>query len=143
MSLFEDEKFQPVGAGKGKWLVQYGGFSENVKYENENFINEMENIGYLKLSRQDGAIFHMFISKLNHGDVITTTGMLEKKVELKNVIVNSIDSKKDLQYHYEEHWSCLSKDVVPDRSYLEKQLKKLPERVYDLAVKIYMQSMGL
>lgn len=141
---FASENFESCGSGKGKWMVQYGGITDKVKYTNENSMNAMHTIGHVKLEREDGTVLYMFISKLADQEVITTTGLAEKKLTMGKVILNSIDPRQSLDYHYTSHLNCFEgKTPDSDRVYLEKQLKKLPDRVYDLGIRAVMEAMGL
>jgi len=89
-------------------------------------------------------VLYMFISKLADQEVITTTGLAEKKLTMGKVILNSIDPRQSLDYHYTSHLNCFEgKTPDSDRVYLEKQLKKLPDRVYDLGIRAVMEAMGL
>ncbi|HCL55979.1 MAG TPA: hypothetical protein DHW82_03100 [Spirochaetia bacterium] len=145
MSQFGDENFNKTGTGKGKWEIVYGGISEKIKYENENFINEKQTIGYCKIARQDGGIAHVFISKLPDGkEIVTTTGMQEAKAEIGKTLLNSLPPLADLETHYQSHLKQMgSQTPIPDKKYLEKQLKDLPETVFELGKKAVMQKMGL
>jgi len=144
MANFEQEGFSKVSDGKGKWEVVYGGISEKIKYTNENFINAANTIGYCKLLRQDGITAHLFISKAGDQEIVTSTGAQAKKLELGNTLLNSIDPKSDFNLHLQSHLQCLEgKSPLADKKYLEKQLKELPDKVYELAKQAVLKSMGM
>jgi hypothetical protein len=145
MNGFKDENFESIGKGKGKWQVQYGNISEKVKYTAEYFINEKETIGYTKVERKDGQVVHIFISRMPDGkEIITTTGIQAGQLKIGSVLLNSISPQGTLEEHYHSHIEHFGgKFPLADRKYLERQVKDLPDRVYELAKTAILQKMGL
>lgn len=142
---FEDMGFILVSQGKGKWSLNFGGITESVKYIHENFINPDSSIAYCLIQREDGQKAYIFYSILEeHKELLTTTGATTKKMEVGKTFLNSLHPKEGLEAHFLSHLSCLKeKKVVIDKKSLEKKLKTLPDKVYEVGKKAMMQSMGL
>ena len=142
---FEAMGFVLINKGKGKWSVSFGGITENVKYTHENFINPDSSIAYCLIQREDGQKAYVFYSLLeDNKELLTTTGAATKQMEVGKTFLNSLHPKEDLQTHFLSHLSCLKeKRVFIDKKSLEKKLKNLPDKVYEVGKSAMMQSMSL
>lgn len=142
---FTDAGFVSAGKGKGKWEVAFGGITEKVKYSNENFINASGNTGYSLIEREDGQKVHVFFSMLEDGhEILTSTGAVTKQMELGQTLLNSLHPKEDLEAHFASHLSCIAgKKVKADQDTMQKQMKNIADKVYEVGRQAILKSMGM
>lgn len=121
---FLEADFKPVGSSKGNWIFSHKDNSSKVNYTNENFINKDNTVAYCKITRDDGFVFHVFLSKQEDKEVLTSTGVKDYSSKQEGVLLNSVEFHKSLEAHYKKHMeSSGDRDYTPDKPYLEKELK--------------------
>lgn len=145
---FIDEKFTQISRGSGSWFIPYGEKIEKIKYKVENFLNKENNIGYCKVARKDGLVFHVFVSHYANKDTITISGLYNAQIDLAldGILVNTVDMHSDLETHYLAHVkSYQGNPPLVDRKYLENRLgkNKLANQIYSIIKKAVIKTMGL
>ncbi|HCL56881.1 MAG TPA: hypothetical protein DHW82_07715 [Spirochaetia bacterium] len=143
---FVEEKFDQIGKGKGEWTFTYSKQTEKIKFKNENYMNQDGDLGYCKISRDDGIIAHAFVSKIGRKEFVTSSGLRDMLVEFEDLVFNIVNYQHSLDTHHTVHLRSLQdKEAEKNKEYLKKQLNKsdFPDRLYSLFKKAILKTIGL